>query len=176
MAKYYEEYGFIVNAEKEMTVKQWPFFREKLNQLKDPSKSDLEIYVDILGKTDGIKGMPLLLKVMMIINASTTSCEKRFSSMNYKKTCLRTCLTNETLHNILWISINGNVFKDFDPKLHLWSCLGTQVGRHTRGHWRERRKGDNEDSDAKKSVAVYHCTYHVIVLLHMLTFYAHFQR
>ena len=56
-----------------------------MNQLKDPSKSDLEIYLGIFRKKNGIKRMPLLLKSMMTISASTASCERGFSSMNKRK-------------------------------------------------------------------------------------------
>lgn len=54
MAKYYDEYGFITSKKKEMAVKQWPLYRQKVIKLKHPTKSDLETYVDILASTDEI--------------------------------------------------------------------------------------------------------------------------
>ena len=149
MAKYDEKYGFFTSEEKEMTVKQWTLFCQKVIQLKHPTKSHLEIYVDILASADGIKGMSLLLKKMKTISASTASCERKFSSMNNEKTYLRTHLTNETLDDILKIKINGTDFKNFDAKPHVQSWLDTNSTRHIRGHSKPKRKAENEDSNAK---------------------------
>ena len=93
MAKYNGEYGFVTYKKKEMAVKQWPLICQKVIQLNHPTKSDLEIYVDILASTDGT-------------STSTASGEKGFSSMSNEKTFLRTCFTTETLDDVLKININ----------------------------------------------------------------------
>ena len=117
-----------------MVVKQWPLLCQKVIQLKHPIKSDLEIHVDILASTGRIEGLSLLLKIMMTISASTTSCERGFLSMNIENTCLQMRLMNETLDNILRININRIDFKDFNGKPHVQSWLDTKGTCHTRGH------------------------------------------
>lgn len=117
-----------------MVVKQWPLLCQKVIQLKYPIKSDLEIHVDILASTGRIEGLSLLLKIMMTISASTTSCEREFLSMNIEKTCLQMRLMNETLDNILRININRIDFKDFNGKPHVQSWLDTKGTCHIRGH------------------------------------------
>ena len=85
MAEYYERYAFITTEERDLAVKEWPLFRQKVLQRKDPSKKDLEIFIDILADVTDIEGMALLLKIMMTISASTAACERGFSSMNNEK-------------------------------------------------------------------------------------------
>ena len=70
--------------------------------------------------------------------------------MNNEKTCLRTCLTNEILDDILRININGTDFKDFDAKPHVQLWLDTKGTRHIKGHSGPKRKAENEDSIARK--------------------------
>ena len=56
--------------------KQWLLFREKVLQVKNPSKKI------------PIEGIVILTKVMMTFSASTASCERGFSAMNNEKTSL----------------------------------------------------------------------------------------
>ena len=68
--------------------------------------------------------------------------------MNNDKTCLWTHLTNETLDDNLRITIHGTAFKIFYPKPNVY----TKGMNRIRGHSKPKRKGKNEDSNAKKSV------------------------
>ena len=69
---------------------------------------------------------------MITIIASTDSCERKFSTMKNKKTCLPTRLTNQAL-DILRNSIDGTAFKDFDPKPYVQSWLNTKDTEKRRG-------------------------------------------
>ena len=83
LAGYYEKHSLITAEEKTLSIKQWPLFRSKVLQVKDPTQEDLEIFVDILsGSTEDIEGMVVLLKIMMTISASAAACERGFSCMN----------------------------------------------------------------------------------------------
>ena len=145
MAEYYEKYAFITTEERDLAVKEWPLFRQKVVQRKDPSKKDLEIFIDILADVTDIEGMALLLKIMMTISASTAACERGFSSMNNEKTDLRTRLNNETLDDILRININGKPFEDFNPKQHVQSWLQTKGTRHLKGHSKPTKQNEKEN-------------------------------
>ena len=153
LAEYYERYAFITAEEKALAVKQWPLFRSKIMQLKDPSKKDLHIFIDILsGNTDDIEGMIILLKIMMTISSSTAECERGFSCMNDEKTSLRTRLSNETLDDILRINVNGLPLDEFSPKPHVQSWINNVKGtRHVKGHaTATKRKGEKNLASSKK--------------------------
>ena len=148
-----KQHAFITTEERDLAVKEWPLFRQKVLQRKDPSKKDLEIFIDILADVTDIEGMALLLKIMMTISASTAACERGFSSMNNEKTDLRTRLNNETFDDILRININGKPFEDFNPKQHVQSWLQTKGTHHLKGHSKptKRTREQEEVTGAKKS-------------------------
>ena len=89
---------------------------------------------------------------MMTISGSTTLFEKGFSSMKNEKTCLRIRLTNETLDDILQITIKVTEFKDFDSMAYDQLWLDTKGKRYIRRHSAPKRKGENEDAKAKTNV------------------------
>ena len=122
---------------------------------KDPSKQDLEIFVDIMsGSTEDAEGMAVLFKIMMTISASTAACERGFLCMNDEKTSLRTHLFNDTLNNILRINVNGPLIEEFTPFPHVQSWIDSTKGtHHIKGHAKPmKRKQKKNDSDTNKKV------------------------
>ena len=81
LATYYEENQYITNEEKQLTIQQWPLFRQIVLQRKHVKK-DKEIHQE---NSDDIKGMALLLTAMMTLSGSTAACEQGFSCTNLQK-------------------------------------------------------------------------------------------
>ena len=122
-------------------------FREKVLQVKNSSKNDLEIFTDIASKPSDIEGMVILTKIMMTFSASTASCKRGFSTMNNEKTSLRTRLKNETLDDIMRIKVNGDSFDNFPVQAHVNSWTERDK-RHIKGH--KRKNNESEDTQAKR--------------------------
>ena len=139
-------HSFITKDEKFLAIKQWPLFREKVLQVKNPSKNDLEIFTDIVSKPSNIDGMVILTEIMMTFSASTASRE-RFFCDEQRKTSLRMRLKNETLDDIMHIKVNSDSFDNFCVHAHVISWI--ESGKcHIKGH--KRKKNGSENMQAKR--------------------------
>ena len=128
LANFYASHSFITENEKCITIKQWPLFREKVLQVKNPSKNDLEIFIDIVSKPSDIEGMVILTKIN-------------------EKTSLRTRLKNEPLDDIMRIKVNGDSFDNFHVQAHVNSWMESGK-RHIKGH--KQQNNESEDTQAKR--------------------------
>ena len=78
----------------------------------------VDVYSDLLlENNDEIR--IILLKIMAIVSPSTVAWKHGFSTMNCKKTSLRTSLGDAHPKHILRIYINGISLETFDSELHL---------------------------------------------------------
>ena len=82
----------------------------------------------------------VILKLMLVISASTAAAERRFSKLNIEKTSLRTRLDSKTLSNIMRIGTENIPVTKFDsrPIVKQWLMTG-------KGHIRGRKTKNKED-------------------------------
>ena len=103
---FYKNHKFISEEETKRCTRQWPLFRSRVSKLKVEKIYD--VYVDILDENEyDIDCILILLSIMMTISCGTCECEKGFSCMNRQKTNEKINMPNDTLNNVMLISVNG---------------------------------------------------------------------
>ena len=151
LASYYEENHYITKEEKQLAIQQWPLFRQRVLQRKE-GKKDIEIYQEILKENlDDVKGMAVLLTIMLTISSSTAACERGFSCMNSQKTDLRTRLAEESLNDIMFLSVNGPSVDDFDASPHVKSWVNNDHGKGTRHREHKTKENKRKNKDESTS-------------------------
>ena len=138
LGTFYVEHSFISEEEKDKAIRHWPIFRNRVTKLRHETSYD--VYRDLMKENDtDMKGMLLLLEIMMTYSASTSACERRFSSMNRQKTSLRTLMTHQTLDDVMRICVDGGNLQAFDPTPHYTIWLEQTKGtRHVYGNKKKR--------------------------------------
>lgn len=151
MAEFYYSIHMITEEEKNLALRQWVPFRNKVSPFR--KEKLIDVYADMLNENDDeLRGMLVLLEIMMTISSSTAACERGFSCMNNQKTTLRTTLSHSTLDDIMRISIDGPPLEELKADSHVQSWISNAKGsRHIQGHElppprkKKRVEGESED-------------------------------
>ena len=140
LASYYVDNAFISKEEAALAPRQWLVFRNKVSRFR--TDEVITVYIDMMREKDeDISAMLVLLEIMMTLSSSTAACERGFSCMNLQKTNIRTSLLNQTLDDILRISIDGPPVSQFKASEHVISWNSSSKGkRHLEGHAHPQKK------------------------------------
>eukprot|EP00733_Pompholyxophrys_punicea_P001104 Pompholyxophrys_punicea_v1_NODE_482_length_1859_cov_25.114191.p2 type:complete len:117 gc:universal NODE_482_length_1859_cov_25.114191:1195-1545(+) len=67
----------------------------------------------------------LLMSLFTTLTVQSASCERGFSTMKRIKTALRNCLSQSTLEELMYFSVNGPVIGDFpfEQAVNYWINL-----------------------------------------------------
>ena len=110
---FYKNHKFISEEETRRCIRQWPLFRSRVSKLKGEKVYD--VYVEILDENEyDIEYILILLSIMMTISCSTRECARGFSCMNRQNTNKKISMSNDTLNNVMLISVNGPDISKFD--------------------------------------------------------------
>ena len=133
MANCYADHKFITKDEALLAPRHWLVFRQRVSKFRN--EKSISVYTDIMQENDDeVRGMLILLQIMMAVSSSTAACERGFSCMNRQKTNLRTCLSHQSLDDIMRIGIDGACsIEEFEPKKHVESWMSSGK-RHLDGH------------------------------------------
>ena len=127
----------LTDEEKDAALDQW--LDLKLIIDRNRNRNTLEAYESLMclegQDIENVKHILPLVNIMLTISPSTADCERGFSAMNKIKTESRTSMSQDTLKNLMRISIDGpnlNEYNATDSVVH-WmnSSRGT---RHIHGH------------------------------------------
>lgn len=145
----------LTQEEKDNAVGQWLDLKLIINR----NRGTLEAYESLMGvggdDKENIKHILPLVNIMLTISPSTAECERGFSAMNKIKTGSRTSMSQDTLKNLMRISIDGPTLEEYkatDSVVHWLNCgKGT---RHIHGHrctgprGPNARNNENNNSDS----------------------------
>ncbi len=148
LVNYYKNYDYITEEEGERCVRQWPLFRSRVSRLRVENVYD--VYVDMLQENgNDMDCMLILLKLMMTISSSTCACERGFSCMNMQKTNTKISMSNDTLNDIIVISVNGPSITEFDAIQAVDNWIASGKRRLETGHktGQSRKRKANELSN-----------------------------
>ena len=111
MTTFYKNHKFNSEEETRRCIRQWPLFGSRVSKLKVEKVYD----VDILDENEyDIDCILILLSITMTISCGTCECERGFSCMNRQKTNEKISMSNDTLNNVMLISVNGPDISEFD--------------------------------------------------------------
>ena len=103
------------------------------NQRYSPARI---VYKQLLSlENDDYKNISILIEIMLVLSLSTAEEERGVSKLNVIKDTLSTNLDDETLDDLMEISINGPTMANFDSSESIdWWLNATSGTRHVHGH------------------------------------------
>ena len=105
--------------QRENAMSEWLTLKIRLSKMRTSVPS--EVYCDLLRtpvvnpSVCNIQSILILVNIMYAISVSSAAAERGFSDMNLTKTKLRSVLEQDSINNLMTITINGPDMKDFKP-------------------------------------------------------------
>jgi len=109
----------------DVIVAEWKTFKN--NIMTNYTGASSETLALILTESDNYSTLIKIYDFMSVIPLTSVECERTFSTMNLIMTSNRNCLENDTLEDLILISVYGpDDLENFDPipSIRLWQSTG----------------------------------------------------
>ena len=118
-------------------MEEWTEFKARICHInKDCRMIDETLFCEfVFQNRTKFPYISVLLEISLVMPWSTSAFERGFSAANIINTSHRSCLQQQTMDDLMQVSVNGPSLSNFSPDkaLELW-WAAAQKKRHVQGH------------------------------------------